>query len=54
MVAVYNANGAPPAIASGDGRPMDVWIAFLVPSGTHLKQVTLNGQPLAQMEEVVP
>lgn len=54
MAAVYNANGAPPPIASGEGRPMDVWIAFLVPSGTHLKQLTLNGQPIAQLDQVVP
>ena len=54
MIAVYNANGAPPPISGGgDGRPTDVWIAFLVPSGAHLKQLSFNAKPVAQMEQAV-
>ena len=55
MIAVYNANGAAPDVSGGnDARPLEVWIAFLVPSGSHLKQLTFNGKPVAQMEQVVP
>ena len=54
MVAVYNAAGSPPPInPGGDARPTDVWIAFLVPAGTHLKQLTFNGKPVAEMEQMV-
>ncbi|MEO6434560.1 MAG: hypothetical protein ABIP55_02210, partial [Tepidisphaeraceae bacterium] len=55
MVATYNANAAPADITGGsDGRPTDVWIAFLVPSGTHLKQATFSGKSVSQVEHAVP
>jgi hypothetical protein len=54
MVASYRSEGAPKDIAASEGRPMDVWIAFLVPSGTHLKKVTLNGKSVADLDQAVP
>jgi hypothetical protein len=57
MIAKYDANATRPPDVSGssaDGRPTDVWIGFLVPSGTHLKQLQYKGKTLAEMEQVVP
>ena len=42
MVAVYNATDPVGDIANTDGRPIDVWVAFLVPTGTQLKEVKFN------------
>ena len=39
---------------SQDGRPTDVWIAFLVPSGTHLKQLNYSGKAIGTFEQDVP
>ena len=50
MVAVYNAADAVSSstplrdITTSDGRPIDVWVAFLVPAGTPLKQVKFNNK----------
>jgi hypothetical protein len=54
MVASYNATAAPKDISGQDGRPTDVWIAFLVPSGTHLKELTFNGKPVTPLDQQVP
>jgi hypothetical protein len=54
MVARYNASAAPQDISAEEGRPTDVWIAFLVPSGTHLKEVKFSGKTLAPLEQVIP
>ncbi len=53
MVASYRSEGAPKDIGAEDGRPLDVWIAFLVPPGTHLKKLTLNGKSVADLDQVV-
>jgi hypothetical protein len=42
MVAIYNATDPAPDVTTADGRPIDVWVAFLVPTGTQLKQVKFN------------
>ena len=57
MVAKFDANATQPPDVTGsadDGRPLKVWIAFLVPSGTHLKSLNVNGKPAATMEQMVP
>ncbi len=56
MVAKYDASGATPDVTGSpdDGRPTDVWIAFLVPSGTHLKQLNFNGKSIAPLDQAVP
>ena len=57
MVAKYDSSGATPPDVTGtpdDGRPTDVWIAFLVPSGTHLKQLNYNGKSIGTMDKAVP
>jgi hypothetical protein len=54
MAASYNATGTPKDISGGDGRPTEVWIAFLVPSGTHLKQVKFNGKLVSALDQQVP
>jgi hypothetical protein len=53
MVAVYNANGKPNDV-SGDGRPTQFWVAFLVPSGTHLKEAKYDGKTVASLDQAVP
>ena len=56
MIAKYNALGTPQDVTGGadDGRPTDVWIGFLVPSGTHLKQLKVNGKAVADLDQQVP
>jgi hypothetical protein len=56
MVAKYNALGTPQDVTGGadDGRPTDVWIGFLVPSGTHLKQLKISGKAVADLDQQVP
>jgi hypothetical protein len=56
MVAKYNATGAAQDVTGSpdDGRPTDVWIGFLVPSGTNLKSLKVNGQQVAEFNENVP
>jgi hypothetical protein len=57
MVANFDANATQPPDVSGSaevGRPITVWIAFMVPSGTHLKQLNYNGKSMAAMEQMVP
>ena len=56
MVAKFNAASAPGDVSGSgnDGRPTDVWIAFLVPSGTHLKEFKVNGKTAAQVDQAVP
>jgi hypothetical protein len=49
MVAAYNSAGGTPSITQSEGRPTDCWIAFLVPSGTQLKQLTYDGKPIADV-----
>ena len=53
MAASYNATGTPKDITSGDGRPTEVYIGFLVPTGTHLKEVKFNGKTLSPLDQQV-
>jgi hypothetical protein len=49
LVASYNYAGGIPAIKQSEGRPTDCWIAFLVPSGTQLKQLIYDGKPISDV-----
>ena len=40
-------------ISAEQGRPLDVWIAFLVPSGTHLKELKLGGKTVTGLDQLV-
>ncbi|HYO07527.1 MAG TPA: hypothetical protein VER17_01020 [Tepidisphaeraceae bacterium] len=53
MVAVYNANGTPKEIPSDEGRPTEFWVAFLVPSGTHVKEVKFSGKTVSPLDQQV-
>jgi len=56
MVAKFNATAAPADVTGSgdDGRPTDVWIAFLVPSGTHVKEFKVSGKTAAKIDQAVP
>ncbi len=46
LAASYDASGATPSINQSQGRPTDVWIAFLVPAGTQLRDLSYGGKPI--------
>ncbi len=54
LAASYNSAGTPTDIAAEEGRPTDVWIAFLVPSGTSMKTVTFDNKKVGDVNQDVP
>jgi hypothetical protein len=54
MAGAYDADAPVASVEQEKGRPTDVYLLFVVPSGTHLKGVTHKGQPIAELEEVIP
>jgi hypothetical protein len=46
LVGAYDARGATPSIGREEGDPQDVWLAFVVPAGTPVKQLLYRGQPV--------
>jgi hypothetical protein len=50
MVANYNADSPVTSLSREEGRPMDVWIAFNVPTGTHITAVQFNGKRVKQVD----
>lgn len=44
MAAIYNAVDPPRDFTNADGRPLDAWVAFLVPSGTQVKTLKFNNK----------
>ena len=49
MVASYDYAGGSPVINQSEGRPTDVWIAFLVPQGTQLRTLMYEGKALQDL-----
>ena len=52
MAAVYDPS-APAGISRGEGIPGDVWISFLVPTGTKLKSLNYNGKSIQDLTDKV-
>lgn len=42
----YDASSAVSSVDKEDGRPMDVWIAFLIADGTKIKSLDYQGKPI--------
>lgn len=54
VIARYNSEGVIPGFKRDDGRPSENCIAFLVPSGVLVQQVTYEGKNLAAAAVLVP
>jgi hypothetical protein len=50
MVARYDASSPVASIDKEDGRPLDVWIAFLIADGTKLKELTYQGKSIRTVD----
>jgi hypothetical protein len=54
LVGAYDARATtPPSVGKEDGQPAEVWIAFVVPNGTQLKQLTYKNQPIRSQDLTV-
>ncbi|MGB7159331.1 MAG: CvpA family protein [Tepidisphaeraceae bacterium] len=54
MAAVYDAAAPIAGPVKDEGRPIEGWLAFVVPSGTQLKELTYKGQSIKAVSETVP
>ena len=54
MVARYNADSNVSEIAKEQGRPLDVWIVFLVPPGKQITDLQFSGQSCGAVNLQVP
>jgi hypothetical protein len=50
MVARYDASSPVSSIDKEDGRPLDVWVAFLIADGTKLKELTYQGKSIRTVD----
>jgi hypothetical protein len=50
MVGQYDSAAPVASITPGEGRPLDVWLAFLVPENTKLKELQFKGKPLQAVD----
>jgi hypothetical protein len=46
MVAVYDANNPITGVSRDENRPIDVYLAFLIPAGTNVKSLYFNNAPI--------
>jgi hypothetical protein len=53
MVARYEAESQVSDVSHEEGRPTDVWIAFLVPEGTQLAELQFEGKRVAAVDQKV-
>jgi len=55
MAASYDSSGASVDVphSGGEGRPTDVWIAFIVPEGMQLKQLMYDNKPIRDVNLTV-
>jgi hypothetical protein len=53
MIAQYNLDQPLASLSHTEGRPTSIWIAYLVPGGTHLKELSYKGKQLKALEQVV-
>jgi hypothetical protein len=54
MVAQYDAANPVTSVPREDGRPLDVWVAFNVPSGVHIVDVQYEGKSVKAVDIQVP
>jgi len=54
MVAAYNAEGDVGSVPRAEGRAIDVWIVYNIPSGTQITGLQYDGKPLADKGIKVP
>ena len=52
-VARYDASSPVTSVQKEDGRPMDVWIAFLIADGTKIKSLDYQGKPIRTVDLTV-
>jgi hypothetical protein len=50
MVARYDASSPVASIDKEDGRPLDVWVAFLIADGTKLKELSYQGKSIRTVD----
>ena len=50
MVARYDAASPVASIDKEDGRPLDVWIVFLVADGTKIKDLSYQSKPIRSLD----
>jgi hypothetical protein len=53
MAGAFNAESPVTEVAQEEGRPTDVYLIFVVPSGANIKQLLYKGQPLTAIDQVV-
>ena len=54
MVANYNADAPVASVAKEEGRPLDVWIVFLVPSGKQITDFQFSGASVSPVDLKIP
>jgi hypothetical protein len=54
MVANYNSDAPVASIAKEEGRPLDVWIVFLVPSGKQITDFQFSGASVSPVDLKIP
>lgn len=54
LIAVYRFDGPVMSLNREEGTPTDLWIAYNVPSNTHVKSLVFRNQPLQSFDQVIP